>query len=195
MGWTASISCTGTLPIELKSFIASCDETGSNLRWTTATEKNNNYFTIERSLTGRDFYEVANISGAGNSNREIIYHYNDDIAHVIESPDQHLYYRLKQTDFDNTFHYSKIIHVECADHQLPITVYPNPGNGLFTVTALPVKSKVIICNAFGVALKEFDCAGTTEIDLTDFGKGMYLIQIFGSGTLHVKKVVVNKSTE
>lgn len=60
-------SLTSPLPIELTTFSGVCEKTGTRFNWTTATEKNNAYFTIEKSEDGVNFSVLANIAGTGNS--------------------------------------------------------------------------------------------------------------------------------
>ena len=65
------------------------------LTWTTATETNSDYFTIEKSATGDDFWEeIARVEAAGNSTSETNYVYHDEFADGLA------YYRLSQVDVD-----------------------------------------------------------------------------------------------
>ena len=109
------------LPIELISFTASFNETNRtvDLNWVTATELDNDYFSIERSVDGILWEEINQVDGAGNSAMTI--EYNEVDEHPIIG---HSYYRLKQTDFDGDFEYSPIVgvNIEKADFNL----YPNP---------------------------------------------------------------------
>jgi hypothetical protein len=85
----------GTLPIELVSF--NCDVVDNNilLSWLTATEINNDYFTIEHSIDGFNWYSLQTIQAAGNSNNTLEYSF----MHYF--PDSKInYYRLRQIDFD-----------------------------------------------------------------------------------------------
>jgi hypothetical protein len=77
------------------------------LNWVTATEINNDYFTIQRSVDGLVFEDIEEITGAGNSNREISYQTFDDNPYNGTS-----YYRLKQTDFNGQFSFSQIEQVD-----------------------------------------------------------------------------------
>lgn len=86
------------LPIELIYFIIEQNV----LRWATASEMNNDYFTIEKSYDLIDWSIVTTIPGAGNSNIIINYKY--------EVCNEKAYYRLKQTDYDGVFEYSRIIY-------------------------------------------------------------------------------------
>jgi hypothetical protein len=94
---------TGTLPIELVSFDAGKNEEQRvTLTWVTASEINNNFFTIERSKNGFDFVPILNIPGAGNSTSTL--HYSIEDENPLEGDN---YYRLKQTDYDGAFTYSE----------------------------------------------------------------------------------------
>jgi hypothetical protein len=113
------------LPISLLDFNAQVVLGQVNLTWSTASEINNDYFTIERSKNGIDFKELAQVPAAGNSNQILNYKLID------EQPYQGLsYYRLKQTDFDGKFTFAQIKTVTINDNQKPdhISIYPNPSN-------------------------------------------------------------------
>lgn len=97
-----------SLPIELISFTGKAGKDGNHLEWTTASEINNDYFTLETSPDGINFNAIATIPGAGNSNQILNYSFFDNENLAIESGDV-IYYRLKQTDFDGKYSYSKVI--------------------------------------------------------------------------------------
>lgn len=88
------------LPIELSDFDVSCIDGQAEIAWITASEFNNDFFTVSKSLDGAQFTEIAKISGAGNSNQNIQYTYYDDARH--NAP---VYYRLSQTDYDGATEY------------------------------------------------------------------------------------------
>ena len=88
---------TNPLPIHLLTFAASQSDNTVNITWTTATEVNNDYFSVERSTDGISYEVIATVKGAGNSETELDYKITDNspVAGVA-------YYRLSQTDFDGT---------------------------------------------------------------------------------------------
>jgi len=94
------------LPVELILFNAYPENGQIIVEWSTASETNNDYFTIERSANAKDFDQIVQITGAGNSNS--LTHYSFDDTEPL--PDIN-YYRLKQTDYDGTTTYSKIVAV------------------------------------------------------------------------------------
>jgi len=97
------IECGTSLPIELISFTGEAKNGFNQLNWITASELNNDFFTVEKSLNILDFEEVGKISGAGNSNTTLSY------SMIDNHPTNTTYYRLKQTDFNGDFKYSDII--------------------------------------------------------------------------------------
>jgi hypothetical protein len=91
-----------TLPVELISIRLTCD----GLRWTTASETNNDYFTIYESFDGIDFTPIFFINGAGDSRETLTY------FHPF-TPKNNAIYRLSQTDFDGTFEWLHTASVRC----------------------------------------------------------------------------------
>lgn len=89
--------CNGViaLPVTLLSFKVSAEETGILAEWVTVSEENNAYFTLERSVDGKNFTSVGTVPGAVNSRSTRSYQFTDT------NPVKGLsYYRLRQTDLD-----------------------------------------------------------------------------------------------
>ena len=118
------------LPIELAAFGATCDGHSTLVEWTTASEKNNDYFSLERSDDAINFTEIARIAGAGNSIEPLSYSYTD---YGVRGGDN--YYRLVQVDYDGTRTASEIVVTNCieASGEPEVLAYPNPFNGDLTV--------------------------------------------------------------
>src|SRR6185436_3568977 len=115
-------------PIELIYFDAKLAEGHVELSWATATELNNDFFTVERSADGTHFEEVLRKPGAGNSTVTLYYSDFDEMPLHGYS-----YYRLKQTDYDGHYTYSEIKTVkekggdDDKEAELKITsIGPNP---------------------------------------------------------------------
>lgn len=118
----ATISNT-PLPVELLSFEAQPSFNSVKISWSTATEKNNDYFTLERSKDGINFETMETVYGAGTTNE--VQHYEV----VDESPLYGWsYYRLSQTDYDGTTEVFDPVTVEFAPEisKPELAVYPNP---------------------------------------------------------------------
>ncbi|MBN2669667.1 MAG: T9SS type A sorting domain-containing protein [Bacteroidales bacterium] len=109
--WTLAQDLS-TLPIELINFDVECITDGVELKWKTASETNNAFFTIEKSYDNILFENCAEIIGAFNSNTIINYQYND-----LTKGHQTRYYRLKQTDIDFHSSFSESIPITCPDRK------------------------------------------------------------------------------
>lgn len=111
------------LPIELTQFKAVVIHSKCvRLEWTTATEINNDYFTIQHSTDGSEFRELDKVNAAGNSTSTLNY----ELLHY-DPPSGVNYYRLKQTDFDGVSTYSRIVSAKITG-RAATTVFPNPAN-------------------------------------------------------------------
>jgi hypothetical protein len=110
------------LPIELSSFTAKNYNEGVLFEWTTQSETNNDFFTIEYSKNGIDFFPITNINGNGTTPITNNYEYFD----ASLSDFGLIYFRLKQTDYDGEFSYSNIISLYVENEIVDITIYPNP---------------------------------------------------------------------
>ena len=121
------------LPVELIEFTANRNGNDVMLNWITATEMNNDYFEIQRSLDGHNWETVFTVRGAGNSNNEVDY-----IEYDYNAPESNLFYRLKQVDFDAKYEYSEVVFVPYSDNndgksEVIFQTFPNPiekGNRL-----------------------------------------------------------------
>jgi hypothetical protein len=97
-----------------------------SLKWSTASETNNDYFQIERSADGIQFTPIINVNGAGSSTKTLTYSTSD--TYPLEGLS---FYRLKQVDYDGQFSYSEIVSVEIKDltEDFKFNAFPNPSNG------------------------------------------------------------------
>lgn len=80
-------------PIELLNFVGKVQDNGNLLSWTTASETNNHYFSLQRSTDGNSFKDIQQIMAIGNSFTERSYSYLDATPPLATA-----YYRLLQTD-------------------------------------------------------------------------------------------------
>lgn len=168
------IYTAGVLPIELMSFTAKLNDAKKiDLKWSTATEVNNDYFTIEKSVNGITFAKVGTIQGSGNSSTQ------KDYSYVDESPTEgNSYYRIKQTDFDGkneTFNAVAVYYESKSDGGCILKVFPNPCIGQCNVSLED-------CDNTGspeIAVEIMDAAGNkvySKIPYTD-EKGLFNFQI------------------
>ncbi|MEO8732693.1 MAG: T9SS type A sorting domain-containing protein, partial [Flavobacteriales bacterium] len=118
------------LPIELISWSGTCDGSIVKLSWTTASEQDNSYFTVEKSKDATTWTAVGQLPGAGNSSSQIQYVYTDPDASGLA------YYRLRQTDIDGVSTVSPTVVAGCdADNGTRIVNAWDDGNSLNVVVA------------------------------------------------------------
>jgi hypothetical protein len=112
------------LPVELLEFYAEVVGGSVRLRWKTATETNNNFFTLERSRSTHQYDILGYVSGAGTTSQIHSYEFWDEAPFNGVS-----YYRLKQTDFDGQYEYFGPVAVHLrVQGETAMLVYPNPWN-------------------------------------------------------------------
>ncbi|MFH0865046.1 MAG: T9SS type A sorting domain-containing protein [Bacteroidota bacterium] len=184
------------LPIELLSFDAALnDELSVDLEWTTASEMNNDYFTVERAGSDMQFIALFTVNGAGNNYSLLAYHAVDDSP--LEGTS---YYRLKQTDFDGEFTYSSIRTV-INDADNPVLVYPNPASNEFIIQMFAqVTDNVTISLFDDKGLKVFEKEvsiqkGTNEItvDIQNLSHAVYMLRIdFENNTIKPYRYKISK---
>lgn len=188
----ASTSCT--LPIELVNFEGQFRNNKMLLNWKTASETNNDYFTIERSNDGINYETLGTIDGAGNSSIAISYNFIDERPVVGLN-----YYRLRQTDYDGNFELYDPIEVLVTDDNLELLIYPNPSDNLInieynstffdpiTIRVIDLTGKLI----YGTIIQSsFDNKATHKFDVTDFNDGNYLIYIEQRNKITTQKFTV-----
>ncbi|HXH18411.1 MAG TPA: Calx-beta domain-containing protein [Chitinophagales bacterium] len=185
------------LPIELLNFKAKAERGVVYINWTTATEINNDFFTIERSLDGSTFDELEIFDGAGNSSITREYAAVDRKPYPGTS-----YYRLKQTDFDGTATYSNMVSVFIETEKPVFTISPNPIKGKRLTIGLENSRMGIIYATLYLS----DISGRTmfiqdlevgnsqsiQIDLPDdLNSGVYFLNIRYHNELSRFKIVVS----
>jgi len=181
--------CLVILPIHLISFSAlKKDNNIVGINWSTASEYDNDFFTLERSKNGFDWEEIKLIDGAGTLSQLLNYSYTD------RSPYQELsYYRLKQTDFNGDFAYSGIKSVYLSSIN-DVNIYPNPFKNSFTVeisNELKYPVTVEITDLFGAKIHSQEInEAATEIDLNEsIPTGTYIIKVFNEKTQIIKRII------
>lgn len=119
------VSPVVSLPVELAQFNAVSVGGYVELNWITITEKNNDYFIVQRSRDGKVWEDITEVDGVGNSLVEQDYESIDRNPFLGTS-----YYRLKQTDFDGTITYSN---TKSVNVEFDYSIYPNPSNGEISI--------------------------------------------------------------
>lgn len=173
-----------TLPVSLTKFELEKNHNNEVLvNWQTATEVNNDFFTIEKSKDGMDWTEVTKVKGAGNSNNLLDYSFVDKQPWNGTS-----YYRLKQTDFDGMFEYFDIKTINSDSNTLlDLIVYPNPTNNkIVNIESSSVdfaNAKINVFDILGKPLRDFNFTMLSKtkarIEFNSLSLGVYYLNVNG----------------
>lgn len=114
------------LPVSLKSFDGYPYGKANRLEWSTETEKDNDFFAIERSVDGRQFEEIGRLNSEGDSNGERSYFFDDK-----QPLSGTAYYRLRQVDLNGMqVIYGPLAITSRGFSGSDMSIYPNPVNDL-----------------------------------------------------------------
>jgi hypothetical protein len=177
--------CTPTaiLPIKLLNFTGKKLKNGSNqLEWSTASEINNEFFSIERSKDAKQFYSIGEVNGTGNSNTIIQYDFIDNLPEP-----QTNYYRLKQTDFNGESSYSKTIAINNKGNNANIFISNNVLHINFNDDDV-TNSNLQIIDALGRTVYSEVISTNTRINTSIFTSGIYIIKVSTTTDSNIQKV-------
>ena len=167
---TEQVDCTAPiLPVELLSFTGQLVDNKAVLKWTTASETNNEGFQIERSVDGVDWKAIGFVGGNGTTAEVVHYEFID------QSLSQNNYYRLKQLDYDGIFEYSNIVYLHSRTLNNGYRIFPNPANQFLTIEATePIVIQIV--NTNGQVLKEQPANSISTISIDDLPNGIYFLK-------------------
>jgi len=182
------------LPIELLNFNAVKNNNKVDINWQTISETQNDYFTVERSKDGINFETVSIVKGSSDSKNIIDYSETDFTPYNGIS-----YYRLKQTDINGKFTYSKMVAVNYHFAEFGLEVFPNPSFGDFKINLSGIENQEVLVVVKDVTGKEYyskvvvaqkdeeiiavDMAGT-------LAPGTYLVMASSLNKLYSKKIII-----
>ena len=188
-------SAVNALPVELIKFKGEQNNFSINLSWATASENNNDYFEIQKSIDGKIFENIGIIDGLGTSTKGGTYSYQD--YHPTKGIQ---YYRLKQVDFDGSQELSNTILVRSQNlnGKLLPSIFPNPTMGEEISLLIPNEEELIeilVFNNGGKGAKvNYNKTGAYRysLSLSERSKGVKIIRIITNKATYNKKVIINR---
>ncbi len=114
--------CNSTLPVNLLNFDIACKNNQLMFNWSTANEKNADYFIIYEIDKNQHSQQIAQIDAVGNTC------FQSDYQYIHEAQNQDLsYYQLIQVDINGESHAYDIAAAHCDDFEdFHLELYPNP---------------------------------------------------------------------
>ncbi len=198
-GGVLTVDCA--LPSELLSFtVDSYEGTKVICSWVTATETANDYFIIERSSDGNNFWEAGRVKGAGNSNSEQHYSFVD---HPAIFGVEEVYYRLRQVDYNGRYSYSQVVSLLINNEKPILKIYPTISDGKNTVLSISgvqlQAATIIICNIFGQEIFSRPVCNTDNLTYGfsqaiviggELDRGIYFVRVISGGRIYSERLIV-----
>lgn len=165
----------GILPVTISLIYGQNIGRDNLINWETASEINNDYFTILKSTDLENWISIGTVQGFGNSNETIKYEFKDDKVNSERN-----YYQLRQTDYDGSVTFSKIISIDSELES--IKPFPNPVSSTLNIYN---KSNYIvelydkIGNSISLDNKVITNGSYSEVNFSAFEPGIYFIIMNG----------------
>lgn len=180
------------LPVELVAFVGEQKDDAVLLSFTTASEKDNDFFTIEKTTDGANWELVENVQGNGTTQDVSNYQVLDR-----GSKSDLMYYRLSQTDLDGTNTIYKIIAVNYnAISDANYAMYPNPTvNGELNIVFETESDEPVLCNVYDIMGKQvasyiFSSSDELErITLPEY-KSTYIVELLQENSVIARQRIV-----
>lgn len=190
-------SSGNTFPVEYLSVDGTIRDKFVDIDWTTSSETNNDYFTIERSSDAVIYREIGRVNGAGTVNTETNYRFTD-----IEPLLGRSYYRLRQTDLDGNISLSRVIEINRDPRSLgmQLTSFPNPAStgqdytiGFIAAESRPVYLEIIDIRGNIIHATNYVATrGENEVIMSsrDMAAGIYFIRVSNYFQSETTKLII-----
>lgn len=184
----------GALPVEWLSFDAERVDERVLLTWSTASEKNNDFFLVERAGEDLNFMPIGQVKGNGTTLNISSYSFTDEMPMRGNN-----YYRLQQVDMDGEFEYSpvRVVFFESRDI-IRISAFPNPFSdhstiritasrdlGGIDVTVTDLTGRILFQEHYTLSDRE----GEFSIETGAWQQGPYLLHVQSAGEVLTKWII------
>ena len=183
----ATVLCP--LPVNFLYLKGWKDGAVNQLNWATSSEKNNDFFIVERSSNGIDFTELGTVSGNGNSSQVNAYSFVDRNPNAGTN-----YYRLKQFDKDGKYSYSSIV-VITNEVTVDFYIFPNPNDGAFGINIMNSSNDtafdIEVLDVQGkVVFKALGDNAASTVTVSNLSSGIYVVRLTANNQVITKKLLV-----
>ena len=188
----SSVAISGALPVTISYFNAiKINATKAEIDWQTQQELNSNYFEVERSSNGSDFYLLGKVQAKGNSQSKTEYSFTDNSPVANNN-----FYRLKEIDHDGNYTYSNVASLDFSivDNRFKVITYE--GKNFFTVikndNANFNKAFITVRNTAGQLLIKQALLNTNSqmVSTSILANGLYFATIFDGSKTYTYKIVI-----
>jgi photosystem II stability/assembly factor-like uncharacterized protein len=177
------------LPVEWVDFQAKVEGPHLvQLVWSTASEKNTLYFTVERSADGLHFSGIGSVPAKGKSGLQNDYSFPDGDPLTGWS-----YYRIRTNDADGSTRYSEVRSVRIQGDTPLITVSPNPvsRNGICRIrTTVDGTWQFRLFDEKGRAVRIVRLSGQADVSMDGLPAGAYVYRIENENFMRFGKLII-----
>ena len=169
---------TAPLPVELVTFQGKSIAAGTALAWSTASERNSDYFVVERADDSPEkFRAISQLPGAGTTTQRTEYTFTDVHPATLS------YYRLRQVDRDGSTSFSPVILAKSVALVQPLLVYPSPATETVVVTGA-VGTRFALFDHLGRQLQtgEVMAGARPVLDVRALPGGVYFVRDLNTGS-------------
>ena len=191
---TVTLAGSGSvLPVSLLSFDAYCDDNYVRLQWKTASELNNDYFILEKSIDGILFLEIAMISGQGSSNKLTQYEFLD-----FNDSDKPIYYRLSQIDYDGKKTIYKPLVSQCGNGDAISFKVVNPAHNQIILLSNKLLNQEVTAYLYDMGGKQLMVKALSQnqqrwvFPMVQFNDGVYQLLLRGVDFVDTKSIILIK---
>ncbi len=168
----------GVLPVEFLDFTVQQKQQEVLIDWSTASEINNSYFSVQRSLNAQTWETIGTVESRGNSSAVEYYTH-------IDKPSQsgRLFYRIKQTDISGNYSYSEIRSIENKVQVTHghISITPNPSSDLINLSYMSSPETYsyvdILDNSGQVVYSNPRVKPGLAINISNLKPGIYILRL------------------
>jgi len=189
----SSDSTTNILPITLLNFTGEINNAEVNLHWTSASEINSDYFSVEQ-MKEEDWQQIGKVKAQGNFNQMSHYSFIDPI---LFEPKEARTYRLKMVDRDLKYAYSNLITLSNSTDRLETMLYPNPASSILNIYLPNAEAgesiEIVLSDEFGRIIIEnklqLNADKLLQIKTSNLAAGIYFIIIKTAAGIGVHRFV------
>lgn len=181
------------LPLTMGDFTANKRQNTVQLNWNTLTEMNTSHFEIERSSDGIVFTNIGRVNAAGDATDTRYYQFTDQQLLSAKT----IFYRLKMTDKDQTFRYSRIVAVTNDNNLLTMRLFPNPVSEVLQIQVYAGRKENALLSITDAAGNQIlqknitlrDGINGSSITVGQLPPGQYIISVIAESFTHTGKFI------
>ena len=175
------------LPTEMSRFEANCDGENHVFQWETLSERDLDYFVIEKTTDGITFYPVGEVKAVGTSNETNEYS-------LVTSMESNSYYRIRAVDTDGSFETSELIKGSICSVEASLISSFSVSQDLIHAE-LTEPSTFSLYNQMGqIVYNSGELLSDRSLRVAFLPSGMYFARFTTvNGNMEVKKFVIAKN--